>query len=161
PGTNYRLASVTKQFTAACILLLGLPLDDPITKYLASLPAYANAITVKHLLTHTSALLAYEDLLPPGTTRQAKAADVLDLLSKESTTYFPPGTQYRYSNTGYAFLALIVERVSGQRFADFLRTHIFEPSGRKNSIALEEGISTVARRAYGYSHEDGVWRRTD
>ena len=161
PDTNYRLASVTKQFTAASILLLGIPLDDPITKYLPSLPAYAKAITVKHLLTHTSGLLAYEDLIPPGATRQVKDADVLDLLSKESTTYFPPGTQYRYSNTGYAFLALIVERVSGQRFADFLRTHIFQPAGMKNSVALDEGLSTAARRAYGYSHDDGTWRRTD
>ena len=158
PDTNYRLASVTKQFTAASILLLGIPLDDPITKYLPSLPPYANAITVKHLLTHTSGLLDYEDLIPAGTTRQVKDADVLELLSKEKTTYFPPGTQYRYSNTGFAFLALIVERVSGQRFADFLRTHIFEPAGMKNSVAFEEGISTVSHRAYGYSPP---WHRSD
>ena len=154
PETNYRLASVTKQFTAASILLLGIPLDDPITKYLA-LPPYANAITIRHLLTHTSGLLAYEDLIPPGTTRQLKDADVLDLLAKQSTTYFPPGTSYRYSNTGYAFLALIVERVSGQRFADFLREKIFEPAGMKNSVAFEEGISTVAHRAFGYSAISG------
>jgi len=154
PETNYRLASVTKQFTAASILLLGIPLDDPITKYLA-LPPYANAITIRHLLTHTSGLLAYEDLIPPGTARQLKDADVLDLLAKQSTTYFPPGTSYRYSNTGYAFLALIVERVSGQRFADFLREKIFEPAGMKNSVAFEEGISTVAHRAFGYSAISG------
>ena len=161
PDTNYRLASVTKQFTAGSILLLGVPLEDPITKYLPGLPAYANAIRVKHLLTHTSGLLDYEDLIPSGTTRQLKDTDVLELLSKTNTTYFPPGTQYRYSNTGYAFLALIVERVSGQRFADFLRTHIFEPAGMKNSVAFEEAISTVSHRAYGYTHEDGSWRRTD
>ena len=160
PQTNYRLASVTKQFTAASILLLGIPLDDPITKYLP-LPAYANAITVRHLLTHTSGLIDYEDLIPVGTTRQVKDADVLDLLSKQSTTYFPPGTQYRYSNTGYSLLSLIVERVSGQRFADFLRTKIFEPAGMKNSVAFEEGISTVSNRAYGYSRESSGWKRTD
>src|SRR5438445_5168583 len=128
PETNYRLASVTKQFTAASILLLGIPLDDPITKYLA-LPPYANAITIRHLLTHTSGLLAYEDLIPPGTTRQLKDADVRDILATQTTTYFAPGTHYRYSNTGYAFLALIVERASGQRFADFLRENIFKPAG--------------------------------
>lgn len=161
PDTNYRLASVTKQFTAASILMLGVPLDDPITKYLPELPPYANAITIKHLLTHTSGLLDYEDLIPAGTTRQVHDSDVLSLLSKTDHTYFPPGTSYRYSNTGYSFLALIVQRVSGQRFADFLRTHIFGPAGMKESVAFEEEISTVSNRAYGYSHEDGRWARTD
>jgi CubicO group peptidase (beta-lactamase class C family) len=160
PETNYRLASVTKQFTAASILLLGVPLDDPITKYLP-LPAYANAITVRHLLTHTSGLIDYEDLIPAGTTRQVRDADVLDLLAKQSSTYFPPGTQYRYSNGGYSLLSLIVERVSGQRFADFLRQKIFEPAGMNNSVAFEEGVSTVSHRAYGYSREGKTWKRTD
>src|SRR6266849_4478143 len=150
PDTHYRLASVTKQFTAASILLLGIPLDDPITKYLA-LPDYANAITIRHLLSHTSGLLAYEDLIPAGTTQQLKDADVLRILAQQNTTYFSPGTHYRYSNTGYAFLALIVERVSGQRFADFLRENIFKPAGMNTTVAFEEGISTVPNRAYGYS----------
>ncbi|MDQ6799549.1 MAG: beta-lactamase family protein [Acidobacteriota bacterium] len=164
PDTNYRLASVTKQFTAASILILAkngkLSLDDPITKYLA-LPAYANAITIRHLLTHTSGLFAYEDLIPPGTTRQLKDADVLAILKDDDGSYFPAGTQYRYSNTGYAFLALIVERASGQRFADFLRDNIFKPAGMNATVAFEEGVSTVARRAYGYSRADGAWHRTD
>lgn len=164
PATNYRLASLTKAFTAASILILQdrgkLSLDDPITKYLP-LPPYANAITIKHLITHRSGLLAYEDLIPPGTTRQLKDADVLDLLAKESTTYFPPGTEFRYSNTGYAFLALIVERVSGQRFAAFLRENIFERTGMRDTVAFEEGISTVAHRAYGYTQTNSGWTRTD
>ena len=163
PETHYRLASVTKQFTAAAILILAergkLSLEDSITKYLP-LPAYANAITIRHLLTHTSGLLAYEDLIPPGTTQQLKDADVLRILAQQSTTYFSPGTQYRYSNTGYAFLALIVERVSGQRFADFLRENIFKPAGMNTTVAFEEGISTVPNRAYGYSR-NGTWHRTD
>ena len=162
PDTNYRLASVTKQFTAAAILLLKnsdkLSLDDHITKYL-HVPE--QGITIRHLLTHTSGLLAYEDLIPAGTTRQLKDADVLDLLAKQNTTYFAPGTHYRYSNTGYAFLALIVERVSGQRFADFLHDNIFKPAGMNATVAFEQGVSTVANRAYGYSRTDGEWRRTD
>ncbi|HEX9501093.1 MAG TPA: serine hydrolase domain-containing protein, partial [Thermoanaerobaculia bacterium] len=164
PDTNYRLASVTKQFTAASILILAksgkLSLDDPITKYLA-LPAHANAITIRHLLTHTSGLFDYEDLIPPGTTRQLKDSDVLQMLKDNDGSYFAPGTRYRYSNTGYAFLSLIVERVSGQRFADFLSENIFKPAGMNASVALEEGISTVARRAYGYSRADRAWHRTD
>jgi CubicO group peptidase (beta-lactamase class C family) len=161
PNTNYRLASVTKQFTAASILLLNIPLEDSIRKYLPELPAYADAITVKHLLTHTSGLIDYEDLIPAGTTKQVHDIDVLHMLASESKTYFPPGTQYRYSNSGFSLLSLIVERASGQPFADFLRTHIFEPSGMTNSVAFEEGISTVANRAYGYSGESNAWHRTD
>ena len=175
PNTNYRLASVTKQFTAASILLLNIPLEDSIRKYLPELPAYAEAITIKHLLTHTSGLIDYEDLIPAGATKQVHDIDVLHMLAKESTTYFPSGTQYRYSNSGYSLLSLIVARVSGQGFADFLRTHIFEPAGMKNSVAFEEGVSTVANRAYGYSRvEDSGpplsrqpgaavphWKRTD
>lgn len=164
PDTNYRLASVTKQFTAAAILLLSksgkLSLDDSITKYL-ELPEYANAITIRHLLTHTSGLLAYEDLIPDGMTRQLKDADVLAFLAKQNATYFSPGTHYRYSNTGYAFLALMVERVSGQRFADFLRDNIFKPAGMNATVAFEEGISTVPRRASGYSRSELGWHRTD
>ena len=164
PGTNYRLASVTKQFTAAAILMLAkggkLSLDDPIAKYLA-LPGYANAITVRQLLTHTSGLFDYEDLIPPGTTRQLKDADVLEILKEDNPTYFPPGTRYRYSNTGYAFLALIVERVSGQRFADFLRENIFKPAGMHATVAFEEGISSVSQRAFGYSRSESGWHRSD
>jgi len=159
--TNYRLASVTKQFTAASILLLNIPLEDSIRKYLPELPAYADAITIKHLLTHTSGLIDYEDLIPAGTTQQVHDIDVLHMLAKESKTDFPPGTRYRYSNSGYALLSLIVARVSGQGFADFLRTHIFEPAGMKNSVAFEEGISSVSNRAYGYSRESNAWKRTD
>jgi CubicO group peptidase (beta-lactamase class C family) len=165
PDTNYRLASVTKQFTAAAILLLAeegkLSLNDAITKFLPSMPAYANGITIRQLLTHTSGLLAYEDLIPPGTTKQLKDADALHLLERTSTTYFPPGMHYRYSNTGYAFLALIVERASGKRFADFLHDNIFAPAGMQSTVAFEEGISTVPHRAYGYSREGNGWRRTD
>jgi CubicO group peptidase (beta-lactamase class C family) len=161
PNTNYRLASMTKQFTAAAVLMTGVPLDDPITKYLPEMPAYANAITIRHLLTHTSGLLDYEDLIPPNTTAQLHDIDVLKLLSQTDHTYFPPGTNYRYSNTGYSFLALIVQRVSGMRFADFLREKIFKPAGMNSTLAFEEGISTVPHRAYGYSREGATWKRTD
>ena len=173
PDTDYRLASMTKQFTAAAVLMTGVPLDAPITKYLPEMPAYANAITIRHLLTHTSGLLDYEDLMPGDTTAQLHDIDVLKLLSKADHTYFAPGTNYRYSNTGYAFLALIVQRVSGMRFADFLREKIFKPAGMNNSVAFEEGISTVPHRAYGYSGEQAMlpaeqaglpvlhWKRTD
>ncbi len=163
--THYRLASVTKQFTAAAILTLAdqkkLSIDDPIRRWLPSLPPYADAITIRHLLTHTSGLIDYEDVIPSGTTKQLKDAGVLRLLETQTSTYFAPGTSYRYSNSGYALLALIVEKASGQRFADFLHDRIFAPLGMKTTVAHEEGISTVVHRAYGYSREGERWKRTD
>jgi CubicO group peptidase (beta-lactamase class C family) len=163
PQTHYRLASVTKQFTAAAILTLRdrgkLSLDDRITRFLPPLPE--NSITIRQLLTHTSGLVDYEDLIPPGTTRQLKDVDVLHLLESQRSTYFLPGSKFRYSNTGFAFLALIVERASGERFANFLRQNIFAPLGMQSTVAFEEGVSTVANRAYGYSRKGTGWRRTD
>jgi CubicO group peptidase (beta-lactamase class C family) len=165
PATNYRLASMTKQFTAAAILLLAedgrLSLGDPVRKWLPSLPAAADAITIRHLLTHTSGLIDYEDVMAEGTTRQLHDADVLRLLESQNRTYFAPGAAYRYSNSGYSLLALIVGRASGSDFASFLRERIFRPLHMQNTVAFEEGISTVADRAYGYSFINNAWTRTD
>ncbi len=165
PATNYRLASMTKQFTATAILLLAedgrLSLADPVRKWLPTLPAAADGITIRHLLTHTSGLIDYEDVMAEGTTQQLHDADVLHLLESQNRTYFAPGTAYRYSNSGYALLALIVGRASGSDFATFLRERIFRPLHMDNTVAFEDGISTVANRAYGYSLINNVWTRTD
>lgn len=165
PATNYRLASMTKQFTAAAILLLAedkrLSLDDPVRKWLPTLPSAANDITIRHLLTHTSGLIDYEDLMAEDTSQQLHDADVLRLLESANRTYFPPGTAYRYSNSGYALLALIVGRASSTDFASFLRDRIFRPLHMQATVAFEEGISNVTDRAYGYSLVNGAWQRTD
>lgn len=164
-ATNYRLASVTKQFTAAAVLMLmeegALRLDDPLAAWFPALPDCSSCATPRQLLTHTSGLIDYEDLIPRGRTAQLHDADVLQLLESEPRTYFAPGNAYRYSNGGYALLALIVERVSGKRFAAFLRERIFEPLGMSGTVAYQEGLSSVARRAFGYSRVDGGWLRTD
>ncbi len=160
PATNYRLASITKQFTAAAILALvengKVKLDDPLRRWLPSLPAATNGITIEHLLTHTSGLIDYEDVIPEGTTKQVRDADVLRLLEAQDKTYFAPGSGYRYSNSGYALLALIVERASGQSFAAFLRDRIFLPLGMQNTVAFEDGISTVAHRAFGNPEDQSL-----
>ena len=165
PATNYRLASMTKQFTAAAVLALTddgrLSLADPVRKWLPSLPPATDGITIRHLLTHTSGLIDYEDLIPPATTQQLHDADVLRLLESQNRLYFAPGSSYRYSNTGYSLLALIVARASGENFASFLRTRIFLPLGMRDSIAYEAGVSDVPHRAFGYSYEHSAWRRTD
>jgi CubicO group peptidase (beta-lactamase class C family) len=165
PATNYRLASVTKQFTAASILLLAedgrLKLDDRLRHWLPSLPPATDAITIRHLLTHTSGLIDYEDVMAPDATEQVLDADVLHLLETQGHLYFPPGTSWRYSNSGYALLSLIVERASGQRFPDFLRTRIFRPLGMDHTLAYVRGGPEIANRAFGYSEIDGRWTRTD
>lgn len=165
PATNYRLASVTKQFTAASILLLfqdgKLQLDDSLRKWLPTLPDVASAMTIRHVLSHMSGMIDYEDVVPARMTGQLHDADVLEILESQNTTYFPPGQGYRYSNSGYALLALIVGKAAGLDFASFLKKRIFTPLGMTNTVAFEEGVSTVKNRAYGYSEENGSWKRTD
>lgn len=165
PATNFRLASVSKQFTAAAILLLAedgaLSIDDPLKEWLPELPAVADAMTLRQLLSHSSGLLDYEDLMDPADTRQVHDIDVLHLLQKENRTYFAPGSSYRYSNSGYALLALVVGKASGSDFASFLRQRIFLPLGMTATFAHQDGVDEVPERAYGYSQIDGHWQRTD
>lgn len=165
PASNFRLASVSKQFTAAAVLLLAedgtLSIDDPLKKWLPSLPTVADGMTLHQLLSHTSGLLDYEDLMDPADTRQVHDIDVLRLLEKENRTYFAPGSSYRYSNSGYALLALVVGKASGSDFATFLRQRIFLPLGMTHSYAHQDGVDDVPNRAYGYSEIDGRWQRTD
>ncbi|KIQ96582.1 serine hydrolase domain-containing protein [Lysobacter sp. A03] len=165
PATNFRLASVSKQFTAAAILLLledgRLTLEDPVRKWLPELPAATTGITIRHLLTHVSGLIDYEDEMSADLDRQVHDADVLQILAKLDRTYFPPGSDFRYSNSAYALLALIVERISGEEYPAFLQKRIFQPLGMSATLAFVDGGPAVENRAYGYSGEDGAWVRTD
>ncbi|MGI9137408.1 MAG: serine hydrolase domain-containing protein [Sediminibacterium sp.] len=165
PTTNFRLASVTKQFTAMSILLLvqkgRIKLEDPLKKYFPSFPNYGKDIKIKHLLTHTSGLMDYEDLMSPTQSEQLHDTNCLQLMYKANGLYFAPGTQYRYSNTGYAILALIVEKISGQEFSWFLNENIFKPLKMKSTVAYEDGKSKVLNRAYGYSSNNSSWIETD
>ena len=166
PATNYRLASVSKQFTAAAVLLLAedgtLGLDDRLRRWLPELPPATDAITLRQLLTHTSGLVDYEDLMPARLDRQLSDADVLALLAKSDRTLFAPGSAYRYSNSGYVLLGLVIERASGAALADFLRTRIFQRLGMAGTLMYEAGRGPeVPHRAYGYSLARGHWQRTD
>lgn len=165
PSTDYRLASLTKEFTATAIMLLAedgkLRYDDRVIDLLPGFPAYGRDITVRHLLTHTSGLWDYEDFVPDTATVQVRDRDVLTLLGRADSTYFPPGSAFRYSNSGYAVLALLVERVSGMPFARFLHDRIFEPLGMDGTVAYENGVSSVPDRAYGYTRSGEGFVRTD
>ena len=153
--TNFRLASVTKQFTGMCIMMLierdKLNYSTKLTDIFLEFPDYGKKITIKNLLQHTSGLIDYESLIPDSATVQVLDKDVLDMMMEQDSTYFQPGTDYRYSNGGYAVLAMIIEKISRKSFATFLRDNIFIPLEMNNTIAYEKGISEVSNRAYGYT----------
>jgi CubicO group peptidase (beta-lactamase class C family) len=171
--TNFRLASFTKQFTAACIMLLAregkLHYHDHLTDLFPEFPAYGKAVTVRNLLNHTSGLEDYGELLmkqypdtPPEKVPQILDAGVLKLLEQQSSGKFAPGTKWEYSNSGYAVLAMIVEKVSGQSFGEFLHQRIFVPLKMRNTLAYEKGKNEVSYRAFGYTKEKGGnWQETD
>ena len=165
PETDYRLASVSKQFTAMAVMMLvddwALRFDQPVRELLPELPPATQNVTIRHLLNHTSGLWGYEDLVPETRTAQLNDADVLALVASKDSLYFPAGTQYRYSNSGYVLLGIILARVSRMSFPDFLRTQVFEPLEMKASVAHVEGSDTVPHRAYGYSPRGGGFVQTD
>lgn len=163
--TNFRLASFTKQFTAACIMLLvrdgKLHYDDHLTDFFPEFPEYGKSITVRNLLNHTSGLPDYGELLmkqypntPPEQVPQILDAGVLKLLEQQTGGEFPAGTKWEYSNSGYAVLAMIVEKASGKPFGQFLHDRIFVPLKMTNTLAYEKGKNEVPHRAYGHTRED-------
>jgi CubicO group peptidase (beta-lactamase class C family) len=162
--TNFRLASLTKQFTATAILLLAerglLALEDSIRRWLPGLPDAVAAVRVRHLLTHTSGLIDFEEGLPAQSS-PLRDADVLRLLEAHARTYFLPGSAYRYSNSGYVLLGLIVARASGLGLAEFMREQLFAPLGMASSMMYEAGGARIEHRAFGYSRAGEVWVRTD
>jgi CubicO group peptidase (beta-lactamase class C family) len=171
-STNFRLASFTKQFTAMCIMLLvhegNLNYDDHLTDIFSEFPAYGKPITVRNLLNHTSGLPDYEDILekqypntPDEKIPQILDAGVLKLLEQQSAGKFPPGSKWEYSNSGYAVLAMVVEKVSGKPFGEFLRERIFVPLKMESTLAYQRGKNEVPHRAYGHTKDEGAWRETD
>lgn len=172
PNTNFRLASFTKQFTAACIMLLvrdgKLRYNEHLTDIFPDFPAYGKAINIRNLLNHTSGLPDYEDILmgqypntPEEKIPQILDAGVLKLLEQQTAGKFPPGSKWEYSNSGYAVLAMIVERVSGKRFGEFLHDRIFAPLKMDHTLAYEKGRNEVPHRAFGHTKDKDRWRETD
>ncbi len=165
PTTDFRLASLSKQFTAMAIMLLvrdgKLRYDQPVSEIFPELPPATRAITTRHFLNHTSGIWDYEDLILPTRTAQLDDRDVLGLVAAKDSLYFPPGSAYRYSNSGYVLLGMIVARVSGMPYPDFMRRRIFEPLGMNATVAHVEGKDTVPQRAYGYSPSGGTFTQTD
>lgn len=160
-STRFRLASLSKQFTAAAILRLvesgRLSLDDRVGDLLPELPAYAHAVTLRHLLTHTGGLPDYEDLMetapgPRYTARhQIDDEGVLRLLGATAKPRFAAGTRWAYSNSGYVVLGLVVARASGQTLGQYLQGAVFAPAGMSQTSLHVPGKDRLWQRAYGHA----------
>ena len=174
PQSNFRLASVTKHMTALAVLMLSdwgkVDLDVSLNEFFPDFPQYGDKITPRMLIHHTSGLLAYESLIKADEKtplvgdqpiEQVVDADVLELIKKTDQTYFTPGTDWRYSNTGYALLALIIEKASSVSFPQFLKHNIFDPLGMTNTLAYAHDSIEVSHRAYGHSRTENGWEVTD
>ncbi|SMD43790.1 CubicO group peptidase, beta-lactamase class C family [Aquiflexum balticum DSM 16537] len=165
-NTNFRLASVTKQFTATAILLLEekglIDLNWTLDQVFEDFPEYGQNIQIHHLLNHTSGIWDYEDFVPDSAlVNPVMDQGVLEIIQNTDQTYFPAGEQFRYSNTAFALLALMVEKYSGQDFPEFLEENIFKPLDMNTTVAHIKNQNTVPERAYGYTKENGQWIRKD
>lgn len=159
PETIFEAGSVSKQFTAAAVLLLAregkLSLDDPVRKYTPELPDYGSPLTIRHMLNHTSGLRDWGSVAAiggwPRTTRVHTQAHMLDIVSRQHALNFTPGTRWSYSNTGFNLAAMIVSRVSGTPFPEFTRARLFAPLGMTHTSWRDDFTRIVKNRAVAYS----------
>ena len=167
PQTIFESGSVAKQFTAAALVLLQqdgkLSLDDPVKKYIPELPDYGAPLTIRHLLNHTAGLRDWGAVLSlTGVGRGDRVINqdlALDVIIHQRALDFTPGSEYSYSNSGYNLAAIIVERVSKQKFPAFVDERLFKPLGMKNSSWRDDYQRIVPGRAQGYSRQgNGPWR---
>ena len=155
PTTKFRLGSITKQFTAASILLLEergkLKVEDPVKKYMPDAPAAWDKITIFHVLTHTSGIPSFTGF-PDYESREAQAMTPEKLVEwfRDKPLEFEPGTKWNYSNSGYILLGYLIERISGQSYSDFVQQNIFTPLGMKDS-GYDSNSAIIAHRAAGYT----------
>ena len=169
-STVFESGSVAKQFTASALVLLEhdgkLSLDDDIRKYLPEVPSFGGQrITIRNLLTHTSGLRDQWGLLGiegrgPG-LQVHSALTSLDLVAHQKMLNFPPGSEYLYSNTGYALAGLIVQRVSGKTLGEFIEERLFRPLGMTHSQLRDDFTRIVPNRATAYSGSAATGYHTD
>jgi CubicO group peptidase (beta-lactamase class C family) len=155
PTTRFRLGSITKQFTAASILLLEergkLKIDNTVKTYMPDAPAAWDKVTIFHLLTHTSGIPSFTSF-PDLATRQLQAMTPQQLVDwfRDKPLEFEPGTKWNYSNSGYVLLGYLIEKISGQSYADFVQQNIFTPLGMKDS-GYDSNSAIIEHRAAGYA----------
>jgi D-alanyl-D-alanine carboxypeptidase len=167
PDTRFRVASVTKQFTAMAVAMLAesgrLRISDSISRYLDSLPPEWAGITIHHLLRHNSGISDYEGWFDGYTTQaysdymaQEHAAERIARDVRKRPLDFPPGSRFYYSNSAYILLGFIIEKASGMSFEDFLRTRIHEPLGMSRS-SQDHSALVLPDRANGYRLRPGAF----
>lgn len=155
PTTKFRLGSVTKQFTAASILLLEergkLSVSDPVKKYIADAPAAWDKVTIYHLLTHTSGIPSFTGFPDYGPTEAIPTTpEKLVARFRDKPLEFQPGEKWNYSNSGYVLLGHLLEKVTGESYEKFVRENIFVPLGMKDS-GYDSNSAIILRRAAGYT----------
>ncbi len=161
PETVFHVASMSKQFTAASILLLAqqgkLSLDDDVHKYIPELPDFGERITLRHMMHHTSGLRDQWSLLGLAGWRYSQDLitddDVMSVLVHQKALNFKPGEKYMYSNTGFTLLAIVVKRVSGMSFREFTTKNIFEPLGMKHTHFRDDHEEVIKHDALGYEQD--------
>ena len=157
PSSTFYIASTSKQFTAASILLLAaegkLSLDDDVRKYIPELPDYGTPITIRNLINHTSGIRDYLGLLALGAGRAENVMsddDIIALITRQKALNFKPGSEYSYSNSGYFLLGQIVKRVTGTSLAAYAESRIFRPLGMIHTHFHDNHLETIHRRVIGY-----------
>ncbi|MEP6749488.1 MAG: serine hydrolase domain-containing protein [Bacteroidota bacterium] len=155
--TNFNIGSLTKQFTAFCIVQMAekmqLSLHDKLIKYFPDFNAkIGNIITIQELLTHSSGIIDHYAFIDTSIVKHATDKDVLNAVKHTGSTYFTPGTKYRYSNTAYCLLAMIIEKVSGMSYHYYVKKNIFVPLAMKNSAVLKIG-TIMYKNAFGYDYD--------
>src|SRR5688572_5376955 len=167
PASIFHSASVSKQFTAIALMLLArdgkLSLDDDVRKHIPELPDYGHRITLRHLLHHTSGLRDQWDLLALSRGRfeedRITEADVFDIVTRQKSLNFVPGTEYLYSNTGYTLAGTVVKRVSGKSLRQFADERIFQPLGMTRTHFHDDYHMLVKGRTSAYARRaNGEWR---
>jgi CubicO group peptidase (beta-lactamase class C family) len=155
PASKFRLGSITKQFTAACILLLEergkLKVDDPVKKYMTDAPAAWDKVTIFNLLTHTSGIPSFTGF-PDYASTEAIATTPEKLVARfrDKPLEFQPGEKWNYSNSGYVLLGYLIEKISQQSYSEFVQENIFTPLGMKDS-GYDSNSAIILHRASGYT----------
>ncbi len=166
PKSIFELGALSMHFTGACILLLEnqgkLSLDDPIQKYLTDFPKYPKGQpTIRQCLHHSSGLRDYLEMINMKGQQMDMnftAKDGIELIKRQKKLTIPPGSDYRYTNTGYLVLAAIVEKISGQTIAEFAKENIFDPIGMTNTFYLDTKGTIIKNRALGYAKDSLGYR---
>jgi CubicO group peptidase (beta-lactamase class C family) len=163
PGTVFHVASMSKQFTAASVVLLAqqgkLSLDDDVRKYIPELPDFGQKITIRNLVHHTSGLRDQWALLGLAGWRYSNDLitdeDVMSMMTRQKELNFKPGERHMYCNTGYTLIGRIVKRVSGMSLREFTTKNIFEPLGMMHTHFRDDHAEIIKHDAVGYEQETG------